>query len=211
MGPGMYFLEGPPKAPARCVLPEGKLVVFVDDRDNKLSRVAMRAAIGDAVAETLIDAEAVTSAVSAKDAIAWVRKFDRYDIEDTSATTTPDGAPTTRKSLQAIGRAVGADIVISIKVISFSLSVDGVTPRPHVVAEVKAIDAKAGVRLFPSVGVERVETTIREVSPELYRTSVGRRQIEDEAAAALAEKVAWLFCEHELIPLGQGVRGQDRR
>lgn len=197
VAPAAYVLEGPPKKPARYLIPSGKVVVVVDDPDNRLSRVVLRTRIGDMIADTLIKEEVVPSAISTKDAVAWVRKHDR---------------PGSMSSLEEVGKAVGADIVIGVKMIAFNLSVDGVQPKPLAVAEVRGVDLRNGTVLFPEgAGWEPVETTMKEVQPELYRTSVGRREIEDSTADSLAEQIAWLFYEHEIVPLGKGVRGQARR
>ncbi len=197
VGPAAYFIEGPPKAPAKYNVPPGKIVVLVDDEDSRVSRVALRTKIGDQIAETLVSEGVATGAISTKDAVAWVRKHDK---------------PGSRASLEEVGKAVGADVVIGIKMLDFKLSVDGVQPKPLAMAEVRGIDVRTNAVLFPEgAGWEPVETTMREVQPELYRTSVGRREIEDSVAVALAEKIAWLFYEHEIVPIGKGVRGQARR
>ncbi len=197
VGPAAYFIEGPPKAPAKYQVPPGKIVVLVDDEDSRVSRVALRTKIGDQISETLVAEGIATGAISTKDAVAWVRKHDK---------------PGSRASLEEVGKAVGADVVIGIKMLDFRLSVDGVQPKPLAMAEVRGIDVRTNSVLFPEgTDWEPVETTMREVQPELYRTSVGRREIEDSVADALAEKIAWLFYEHEIVPIGKGVRGQARR
>ncbi len=70
-------------------------------------------------------------------------------------------------------------------------------------------------RLFPAPGSGQasaawqvVEVTTRPINPELYRTSSGRRQIEQLLAAGLGDRIAKLFYQH--VPNEVGSRLQSR-
>ncbi len=78
--------------------------------------------------------------------------------------------------------------------------------------EVKVVDVGASRRVFPEDGTTEdgfpVNATTREVDNELYKSSSGRRKIEDSLADVLADKVAKTFYKHETKELGAplGVR-----
>ncbi|MCA9286615.1 MAG: hypothetical protein KDA22_15425 [Phycisphaerales bacterium] len=190
VGPVAFIIEGPPKTPAMFELPDRPTVVFVDDRKNVLPRSSLRMVIGDTAAEALLTSKTLTKTISARDAINLAR------VQETG-----------RKpmSIDAIGEAVGADIVIYVNMVSFGeADLDGL-PRPTAAAEVRVIDVVNDVRLFPvDVGSPQYVQAVGDpVSPEMTRSASMVRQIEDVLAARLGAEVAKLFYEHETKPLGE--------
>ena len=191
--PAAYIIEGPPSNDAQYTLPDRKVVVFVDDRKNLLSRTQLRTAIGDKVAADLLAQALVPEAIASRDAVAMARR-------DESA-----GKPL---STAEIGEKVGAEVVIYVRVLSFNLSEPGGNPLPNALARVRVIDATNRARLFPTdvedPGVE-VASDMREVSMDLYNSTSGRRTVEDMLASDLGDRIAKLFYKHEKKQLGKGM------
>lgn len=187
--PASYLIEGPPKEPARYELPRRKTVVYVDDRANRMTRAALRTAVGEEVGTLILQQALVPEVVSTKDAVAYARRADSSDKQ---------------VSIRRIGEAVGAEQVIYIDVDEYRISADGATPRPAAIVNVKVIDVGSGARLWPD-GTdegERMVVRTREQSLELYNSSAGRRRVEDALAKQVAEDVSKLFYEHEKRELG---------
>ncbi|MSR17772.1 MAG: hypothetical protein EXS00_01155 [Phycisphaerales bacterium] len=193
--PAAYMLEGPPKLPALYELPERKVVIFVDDRDNSISRLALRAQIGDQAGKLLLENKLVPEVIESRSALNFARRSDK------------PGKPV---SLEAIGKAMGADVLIYVDMRGFALSYDGSTPKPMAAARVRVIDVSNRERLFPSSGDGSVISTseTRPVSPDLYNSTTGRRAIEEGLAMELGETIAEVFYDHERRELGRemGVR-----
>ncbi len=191
--PAAYILEGPPANDAQYTLPDRKVVVFVDDRKNLLSRTQLRTVIGDKVASDLLAKELVPEAIASRDALAVARR-------DESAGNTI--------STSEIGEKVGAEVVIYVRVISFNLAEPGGNPLPNAMARVRVIDATNRQRLFPTdAGDPGVEVTsdMREVGLDLYNSTTGRRSIEEQLATDLGDRIGKLFYKHEKNELGKGV------
>lgn len=187
--PASYLIEGPPKEPARYELPRRKTVVYVDDRANRMTRAALRTAVGEEVGTLLLQQALVPEVISARDAVAYARRVDTSEKQ---------------VSIRKIGEAVGAEQVIYIDVDEYRISADGATPRPAAIVNVKVIDVGSGARLWPD-GTDEGERMIvrtREQSTELYNSSAGRRRVEDALAKQVAEDVSKLFYEHEKRELG---------
>ena len=199
LGPAVYMIKGQPKAPAKYELENRTTVVFVDDRNNAIpinsSRV--RRAVADDVTKQLMSRNIVTKTISPRDAMALSRSQDR------------EGK---LMSMAAIGEAVGAEQLIYIEMLSYRGSADNVTPRPSAMCRLKVIDIVSKTRLFPAPGLEndwqQVIVQGAPVSPELYRSSVGRRQIEKILTEAIADKVTKLFYRHIPDELGSRLTPQ---
>lgn len=199
--PATYIIEGPPKEPAVFELPEKRTLVFIDDPKNRMTRVALRAEVADRAERLLFDEGKVTELVSCADAIQLARRSD---------------AQGKRSSIESIGRAMNVQQVIYVVIDSFTLSVDGASPRPGATARVKVLDLEDQSRIFPGDdGGHLVESELREPPQSMYVSTSGRRQIEDQLAMQLATDIAELFYEHEDRPLGGTLqaprqRAQDR-
>jgi hypothetical protein len=193
--PALYVVQGPPKRPAMYTLPaDKKVVVFVDDRQNVIARLQLRAMLGDDVSNELRRLKLVNDVVSGRELIAYVRRV------ETSAK---------RVSIEELGEAVQADIVVYVEMESFALSPDGATPKPVSSAYVKVVDVKAKERLFPPTGGDPkgqpVSGELDEQMPDAFRTSAQRRRMEDLLAKKLADSIAKLFYEYEPKNFGEGV------
>jgi hypothetical protein len=191
--PVAYMIEGPVSDDAQYTLPDRKVVVFVDDRKNVLSRTQLRTTIGDKVAGDLLAKKLVPDAIASREAVAVARR-------EESA-----GKPL---STAEIGEKVGADVVIYVRMLTFELSEPGGNPRPNATALVRVIDAANRTRLFPSdaeaPGAE-VRSTMNEVSMDLYNSMTGRRSIEDQLATNLGDRIGKVFYSHERNELGKGM------
>lgn len=193
LGPATYLAMGQPKVPAMYELEDRPTVVFVDDRNNAIpinaSRV--RREIASDATEQLMKLDLVTVTISPGDAMALSRNRDR------------DGNLMTMGEL---GEAVGAQQLIYIEMLSYRGSPDNVTARPSAACRVKVLDIVNKVRLFPAADAERswqeVIVQCPPVSPELYRTSNGRQQIEQLLSAAIADQVTKLFYKHDPKEVG---------
>ncbi|TDJ56296.1 MAG: hypothetical protein E2O40_04685 [Planctomycetota bacterium] len=197
--PAAYLAIGQAKAPARYVLEDTPTVVFVDDRNNAIpinsSRV--RRAVADNVTNQLMSRDLVTITISPRDAMALSRNQDRQGK---------------LMSMGALGEAVGAEQLIYIEMLSYRGSPDNVTPRPSAACRLKVIDVVNKTRMFPGPDAEKDWQEIivqgRPVSPELYRSNAGRREIEKMLAATIADKVTKLFYKHIPDELGSRLTPQ---
>lgn len=193
--PAMWVAQGPPKKPAEFTLPKDrKLVVFVDDRRSVISRLQLRALLADDVGTIIQRQGLVEDVVSGRELIAYVRR-----VETSSR----------RVSIEDLGNAVGADVVVYVEMDSFTLSPDGVNPKPSAEAHVKVVDVKAKERMFPPLGGDPhgfpVAAELDALSFDAYRTSAARRRAEDALEKKLADEITKLFYEHEPKNFGQGV------
>ena len=159
--PALYVAQGPPKQPALFTLPKDKkTVVFVDDRKNVVSRLQLRAMLADDVGTIFQRLELVDEVVSGRELISYVRR-----VETSSK----------RVSIEELGNAVNADVVVYVEMESFSLSPDGATPKPVASAYVKVVDVKAKERIFPPMGGDPtgppVSSELDTMSPEMFRSA----------------------------------------
>jgi hypothetical protein len=109
-------------------------------------------------------------------------------------------------SIDALGAAVGAEQVIYVEMISFRGSSDGYSPRPTASTRIKVIDVPNRARLFPGPEADQpfFPVTIESppISPDLYTSTEGRRQIESVLAALLGDQIGKLFYRHVPDELG---------
>ena len=103
--PAMWIAQGPPKKPAEYTLPKDKkLVVFVDDRKSVVSRLQLRALLADDIGTVIKQQGLVTDVVSGRELISYVRRME---------------TSTKRISIEDLGNAVNADIVLYVEMESF--------------------------------------------------------------------------------------------
>ncbi len=185
--PASYIAQGGPKAPAAFELPAKRTAVVVDDRSNRMSRVALRVEIGESVATELLENDVIPEAISTRDSVAYARRTDSAKQPI---------------SIQRIGEALGAEQVIFVEIDQFVLAGGSEQGGPEAVALIKVFDITGGTRLWPNAGSEAVQSFIRDIDPSLLQTSAGRREIEDKLAQQLGSDIAKLFYEHERRELG---------
>ena len=197
--PAAYLAFGRTKVPALYELEDRATVVFVDDRNNAIpiNSTRVRRAVAEGVTEQLMTRELVTVTVSPRDAMALSRNRDREgDL----------------MSMGALGEAVGAEQLIYVEMLSYRGSPDNVTARPVAACRVKIIDVVNKSRLFPPPGAEKawqdVIVTGDTVNPELYRSSAGRREIEQMLASGIADRVTKMFYKHVPNELGSKLTPQ---
>ncbi|MHC4767766.1 MAG: hypothetical protein ACYTEI_03515 [Planctomycetota bacterium] len=193
LSPAAYLAFGQPKAPALYEPEDRTTVVFVDDRHNAIPMNAtrIRREIADRISMDLMEQEVITDMISSRDAMVMARNRDR------------EGQ---LMSIDGLGAAVGAQQVIYVEMISFRGTSDGYSPKPTASCRIKVIDVPNRVRLFPAPDADPpfFPVTIESpaISPELYTSTEGRRQIENILAALLGDQIAKLFYKHVPDELG---------
>ena len=105
--PANYIIEGPPKAPAAFELPSKRTVVIVDDKINRMPRVALRVGIGDSVGTHLLENNVVPETITTRDAVALIRRMDTASKP---------------VSIQRICESLGAEQVVYVEIDEFNLS-----------------------------------------------------------------------------------------
>ncbi len=191
--PASYLAFGQPKMEAQYPLLDRPTVVFVDDQSDAipLNATRVRRTIADKISTELMARDLVTNVISSRDAMALARQRDR------------EGR---LLAIGDIGDAAGAEQVIYVEIVSFLGSPDGYTPKPTASCRVKVLDVARRTRLFPPADAERAWRQVAVVAPainvEQYRTSSGRRQIQQMLALLTADQVAKLFYRHDHVPVG---------
>lgn len=199
LGPAYYLVAGQPKKPAVYELAPRPTLVFVDDRLNAIpfDSSQIRRTIADHVSTTLMEKEILTETFSPYDAMALARQHDR------------EGDP---MSIDQLGRAVGAEQVIYVKMTAFRGSADGFSPRPMAGCEIKVIDVVNRARLFPPPGADSPWYSVEVESPpvglERYSTASQRRELQTMLALLLADRVGKLF--YRYVPDEIGSRLNSR-
>jgi hypothetical protein len=199
VAPAAYLAFGEGKVPAAYEPLNRPTVVFVDDRQNTIPMNAsrIRREIADKVSTDLMQREILTDMISARDAMAVVRNQDREGH---------------LMSIDMIGAAVGAEQIIYIEMLSFQGSTDGYSPRPTAACRLKIVDVPNRTRLFPPPDSDQswypVEVVSPPISPDLYQSTEGRRQIEQMLAALVGDQVGKIFYKHERGDLGNRLATQ---
>jgi hypothetical protein len=192
VGPAYYLIHGPEKTKKLFALDEKKTtVIFIDDRQNRVPRRALRLTMGQEAEKTLLKQKVVKDMVSAESALL-------------AAGTEHRGQPV---PISEVGAAVKADIVIYATVDSFGLSPDGESFAPAARLRVKVIDAPSDTRLWPENEsgyplVVKPVLTAKEVPTSLS----ARYKAEDELAQLTGVELAQLFYNHEAL---RGPRSPD--
>jgi len=194
VGPAAYVIGGPDKVDARHTLPDVPTVVFVDDPRSVVNPVSLRRTIADTVSEELMINKLVTTTISSNDAMVIASRSDRASKP---------------MSAEEIGRAVGAQQVVLVKMTQFQNTPDGYTPRPFAAAEIKVIDLNSrsvwpemeGGAGFP------LQVTGAPVDPSVYAARNTRLQVFESLGKQLGDQVAKLFYKHDPRDLGGRVSG----
>lgn len=182
-----YAIEGPPKDPAVFELPSKRTVVIVDDKANRMTRVALRVEVGDSLGSELLANDVVAEVITTRDAVALIRRMDTASKPI---------------SIQRIAESLGAEQVVYVEIDEFVLSGGRGEGGPEAVALVKVLDITSGTRLWPNVGSEAVSTELQDINPSILETSAGRREIEDKLATQLGTDIAKYFYAHPRRELG---------
>ena len=192
VGPVAAVAQGPPKVDAQYVLADVPTVVFIDDPRNLVNPVTLRKVIADTASQQLMLHEVVTSTIAPQDAAAIAQRSDR--VGD-------------KMSVEDVGRAVGAQQVIYVQMLSFAHTPDGYTPRPVATAQVKVIDVTSGERVFPENGDGwPVNAAGAAVNPSVYSSRVSRTKVFEALATVLGVEIAKVFYRHESQTLGDRLK-----
>ena len=176
-----------PTVPAQYTLQNRRTVVFIDDRNNHISPTALRRVMADRTTELLMEKQIISpdNAIRPRDALALAASQDRNGE---------------LLSIGELGEAVGAEVVIYVRIEAFSSSIDGYKPQPAGGSLVKVMDITNQTRLFPDPASEqswaRVSSVGREVSQSLYQSRVSQRHIFELLALQMGDDVAELFYDH---------------
>ncbi len=183
VAPAYYLVHGPEKQKALYELPKGRsVVVFIDDRANRVPRRALRLTIAEEAEKALLKSGATKDVISTQSAM--------------QAAGRESGAGTI--SVAEIGQRVQADVIVYATMDQFSLSPDGASFRPASVMRVKVIDAKSEKRLWPKDDQGYTLTTT--LLPKQGQTPTNTGEVyksEDELARNAGQELAWLFYTHE--------------
>jgi hypothetical protein len=156
-----------------------------------MNATRIRREIADRASMDLMEQEVITDMISSRDAMVMARNRDR------------EGQ---LMSIDTLGESVGAKQVIYVEMTSFRGSSDGYSPKPTASCRIKVIDVPNRVRLFPGPDAEQpfFPVTIESpaISPDLYTSTEGRRQIESILAALLGDQIGKLFYKHVPDELG---------
>ena len=134
VGPALVLIHGPPTIPAEYKLDKNRsTVLFIDDRSGVLPRPILGQQIAEVAVTTILAKNLVKDLISAR----GTHLAARQESHDQPLT------------LQQIGQAVGADVLVWVSIDSFSLSPDGQTFAPVSQTRVKVIDVTTGDRLWP--------------------------------------------------------------
>lgn len=195
VGPIAYAIEGTGTTPAQYTLPDVPTVVFIDDRINSVNPTLLRKEIAMRASTDLMEKKALSTTISPVDAMAVASQADRNND---------------LMSIDEIGRSVGADVVIYVEMQAFQRSADGASTRPFATCQVRVIDVKNQVRLFPAPDSEvpsaPVSAMTREVDPSLMRDRSKRLKVYQELAEELGGNIARLFYKHERVDLGGNLK-----
>jgi len=183
-----YFagLGSDQKVPAECTLPEGPLVVLVDDDLDLVQPPTAKEVLVDELATNLKTHEAIVK-VTTNEELKHLRRM-HSDFDDLK--------------ISEVGKLAQADTMIWISVLDYAVNDDlelVVTPgRCNVkikVFNIKETD-KSKLRLWPPERQGRVVKV--EVSPHDLRRCKTKRELHAKMGKAIADEVGKLFYETKL-------------
>jgi len=190
---GIVYVTTPnPVSEAKYELENRPTVVFIDDRRNQVNPVRFRREIADVASEDLIAEEVVLDVISPRDALTAARQLDRGNQP---------------ASLGRVGELVGADQVIYVEMLRFTLSRDGISPDPYASCRIRVIDIPAQKRVFPAVDGKEPDAFLLEVTLPIEKSqgltnSRVRQQIGEALAKETGTRIAQLFYDHEIPAVG---------
>jgi hypothetical protein len=192
---GVAFVVSPdPEQIALYELPQKKTVVFVDDRHNIMHPSRLKSIIADKITSELLGRDLVVDMISPRDAMRYADSQDR------------NGSILT---IGAIGRAVGASVVIYVETTTFIMSVDGHNPAPLAGCSVRVVDVETREQLFPAPdSIEaafKVRAALHRVDPHQISSVSASRKLSTTLADKLGDAVAKLFYTHTTGRLGENL------
>lgn len=186
---GALYVMGmvpPQKVPAEFKMPEGPMLILVDDDQELVQPPTVREMLVDALAKQFKEHK-IADRVTKNDELAMVKQADpKFDT----------------RGAREVGKAVGADTVVWINVQQYELEKDlemAVAPAQLAVT-VKVINAKAekreDVRLWPLDREGRIVDT--SIPPFKIHRAKTRNEVYEMLVDTLSDKIARLFYEFEV-------------
>ena len=210
---GVAYLTTPnPVVEAQYDLRDVPTVVFVDDRRNEVNPVRFRRVVAETASQDLLNRDLVGDVISPRDADLAARQLDRG--------SRPIG-------IDRVGEAVGADQVVYVEMLRFTLSRDGLTPEPYSACRIRVVDLEEGKRTFPaSAEAERYESSISgTTSPgDAYLLEVTLpaeksqgltdsrilQSLNEQLAMETGRRISQLFYDHEVAAVGANLIYQQK-
>lgn len=180
-----YVVEGPPTVDPLYKLPKEKVVVFVDDRASIIMRSTLRREIAETVTEEIVLNQKLVAGGIHPDAATNVAMSEAVD---------------NLLPIDEIGREAGADVLIYVEPLRFTLVQDGM-PRPFAQYVVKVIDCETGARLWPEDEMGHPVPVMMNYKVGSYYEDGNRELLERQLAQFSGLRIAQLFYEHEPNPL----------
>lgn len=195
--PLVVILAPDPEVKAVFELPDRPTVVFVDDRKNLVTPTTLRRVIANRVSRDLMLKKVLTTTIESVDAMVIARQ------NDTDEYVMP---------MDAIGRAVGAELIIYVEMLDFRERPDPYTPKPRGVCSVRVIDVVNHIRLFPPADAEGsshpLEVIMDAVNPEQFASRASRNQVALALAEQIGMETARLFYTYTDSRLGKNLGGR---
>ncbi len=185
VGAAVLAIEGPPKIEKVGDLPTDRaLVVFLDDPKNKLPRRTIREAVARAAEEDILREELTDGGKVISSAAAMrIAGTERY------------GAP---MSIVEIGRRVGAEVVLYIRIDDWTLAREVGVVSPAAQARVKIMDVENNKRIWPDdPNGYTMDAKFPIQSEEAPSTLDERMALEDKFARYFGREISRLFYTHE--------------
>ncbi|MEO0512603.1 MAG: hypothetical protein AAF108_06865 [Planctomycetota bacterium] len=181
VGAVYLLVSGPPKvAPVYELDTKRTTTVLIEARDNAAVPESVLNEIRNGVDEILVD------------------KVDLRDVvRGASVARAAKAAPDF--SLSDLARAVGADVIVHVRLESYAVSPDGQTFKPVAVMSVRVVDADSGEQVYPEGGEPARISASAEPKAGLLPPP-GRDAEEQLAGAAWASLlIGQLFYEHQRL------------
>lgn len=187
-----YATTPNPVQEAEYELQDKPTVIFVDDRRNQVNPVRFRRTIADVLSEDLLEEELVSDVISPRDATAAARQLDRGSRP---------------ASVVRVGELVGAEQVIYVEMLNFSLSRDGFSPDPFANCNVRVIDVGGKKRMFPPLEKGDSKSFLLQVSLPAEKSqgltdSRVRQFLGESLAKETGHRISQLFYDHEIPAVG---------
>ena len=186
-----YAISPDPSQDAQYVLPDRRTVVFVDDRRNVMHPTRLRRVIAERVTRDLLANKILTTVVSPRDVMRVSEANDRHNNP---------------LSVDDLGRAVDASVVIYVEMGAFGLTSDGQTANPRASCTVRVIDVDQRARLFPTdQAAYSVFTNLDRIDPHRIESGAEIRKLAEELAEELGDSIAKVFYSHNTGRLGENL------
>lgn len=207
---GMVFMPGcqpvigwvvntfapPKKIDAVYKPPAGKtFLVFVDDIVNPVSYEPVKTELAERLNRILEDHDVAAHTVSYDDVLALMA-------------STPDF---NRLAVSEVGRKLGADIVLYVKIDKFSLKDSDVSPlwQGKLATTIRLVDVEMG-RLWPDDRPEGYPVRPVELPPQTHPSPNYGQVLAKALAARMADRIGKLFYDHK-IPAAEARDQQQAR